>query len=85
MTDTEAEKVRELRCALDMTQGEFALAIGMQRENVSAVENGRKPLPGGYDRRVEIATGLGFTAERLAAYLDGQIGLRTLLRERRAP
>lgn len=83
MAETEGDRVRELRCALDMTQGEFATAVNMARENVSAVEQGRRPLPTGYDRRVEIATGLGFTAERLAAYLDGQIALRTLLRERR--
>lgn len=79
---TEARRVRRLRLALGMTQEAFAEAASMARPNLVAVETGRRPLPGGYSRRVALAGALGFDVVRLCEYLAGRLGLRTLVKER---
>ena len=49
--------IRTLRHILDLTQSEFAAAVGVSHDAVVSWENGRNPLSKGFARRISRATG----------------------------
>ena len=87
------ERLRKLRKGLGLSQenlivasAEAAKALGpgyrpLQRSNYSALENGRGSLTLDAQRAV-ICVATGITRDELAAYLDGRLSLRDLIRVR---
>jgi transcriptional regulator with XRE-family HTH domain len=77
------ERVRDLRKALDLTQGQAAEMTDGKVDQVifSQIETGKNKATS-YAIRAGLARAFGTRIEDLAAYLDGEIDLGILLRRR---
>jgi len=53
-----SEKIRQLRRLLGLTQGRFAVTIGVSKDAVASWETGRNQLSAGMARRIALATGV---------------------------
>lgn len=77
MSGTTAEKMRQLREALGLTQTELAERSGFSEANpayISKIETGKNALSG-TKSRVGIARGFGLTERQLTEYLEGAVTL----------
>lgn len=63
--DLDAKRLVRAREALDMTQGQLAVALGVSRATVNAWERGRNAIPKyaglAMERLADLDTGEGFT------------------------
>jgi transcriptional regulator with XRE-family HTH domain len=80
-----AQRVRELRDALGLTQEELAGLCGLLRTDIVLIETVRNKM-GSFDKRKKLAKGFGLSLDWFDAYLDGQLALAdALARSSREP
>ena len=78
-----AERVRELRKALGMTQEGLGERGGKDRVVITHIENGHNKASS-MALRVALAKGFDLSIEDMNAYLDGEISVRQALRRVRS-
>jgi transcriptional regulator with XRE-family HTH domain len=75
---TTADRVRGLRRALAVTQERLAEMCGLERVEVVQLEAGKNKATS-YATRAALARGTDVPIDAMAAYLDGEIALPSLL------
>lgn len=72
-----AERVRELREALDLSQEQLAERGGVTRTEISKIEHGHN-YASSFAMRQSLATAFGLSLEDLGELLDGRTAISTL-------
>lgn len=67
-----AQRVRELRDALGLTQEELAGLCGLLRTDIVLIETVRNKM-GSFDKRAKLARGFGLSIDAFDAFLSGAI------------